>query len=678
MQIIKRDGSVVNFSPEKIYKAIEKALKATGEDVSFAKTIGDEVIDELKKKFGVLKPTVENIQDIVERQLIKSGKHETAKAYIIYRQSRSALRRKKQILGIKDTLKLSLNSLRILEERYLRRDPVTKKVESPAEMFRRVAHVVAQADSNYDANPQDSEERFYNAMVNFEFLPNSPTLMNAGADLGQLSACFVLPIEDSLAGIFDSLKHTAIIHQSGGGTGFSFSRIRPKGDLVKSTMGIASGPVSFMRIFDRATETIKQGGMRRGANIGILSVNHPDIHEFIRAKEQEGELDNFNISVAVTDDFISRARSNQNYEIINPRNNKVMKVFNAKDVFDIIVMNAWKSGDPGMIYIDEVNRKNTMPGLGSIEATNPCGEVPLLPFESCNLGSINLTKMFSDGKFDYKKLAEILELGVHFLDNIIDVNHYPLPEIENVTKANRKIGFGVMGFADCLVKMKIPYNSQAALDFAEELMNFIQNEARKASRALAEKRGSFPNIDKSIFKDKGAMRNSTVTSIAPTGSISTIAGVSSGIEPIFSVGYLRNALDTTLLVINPMFEEVARQRGFYSNGLISQVVQEGSIQRNSKIPEDVRRLFPTAHDILPEFHVKMQAVFQKYVDNAVSKTINLPEDATLEQTRSVFLLAHKLKCKGITIYRYGSKKRQALEFGNIDFHNVCGPDVCGY
>ncbi len=677
-QVVKRDGSIADFDSQKIYKAIEKALRATGGDISIAKKIGDEVIDELQQRFGTLKPTVEDIQDLVEKNLIKNGKYDTARAYIIYRQSRTSLRERKKILGIKDTLKLALTSLRILEERYLQRDSSGRITESPADMFRRVAKVVAQADSNYGADPKKSEERFYKAMTNFEFLPNSPTLMNAGTELGQLSACFVLPIGDSLKEIFDGLKNAAIIHQSGGGTGFSFSQIRPKGDVVKSTMGIASGPVSFMRIFDRATEIIKQGGRRRGANIGVLSVDHPDILEFIRAKEKEGELDNFNISVSVTDDFISRAKNDQKFELINPRNKKAVKMLNARDILHLIVMNSWKSGDPGVIYIDEINRKNPTPHLGMIETTNPCGEVPLIPYESCILGSVNLVKMFSGAQFDYKKLGEVVHLGVHFLDNVVDVNHYPLSRIGKMTKGNRKIGLGIMGFADCLVKLQIPYNSKQALDFAEELMSVIQNEAMKASRNLAEKRGSFPNIEQSVFRGKGPMRNATVTSIAPTGTISTIANVSSGIEPLFSVGYLRNALDTTFLVINPMFENIAQNQGFYSSELMSHVVREGSIQKISRIPDNVKRLFPTAHDIQPEFHVKMQAVFQKYVDNAVSKTINLPENVSLEQAQSVFLLAHKLKCKGCTIYRYGSKKRQALEFGDIDFDEICFPGICSY
>ncbi|MEO0206108.1 MAG: adenosylcobalamin-dependent ribonucleoside-diphosphate reductase, partial [candidate division WOR-3 bacterium] len=545
--VIKRDGSIVDFQPEKIYLAIEKALKATNEDISLTKKMGDEVIAELEKKFGSFKPNVEDIQDIVEHILIKNGKFNTARAYIIYRQLRTDLRNKKVMLGIKDQLKLSLNSLRVLTERYLLHDHKGRPIETPSDMFRRVAHAVAQVDANYNEDPARTEQDFYQMMANMEFLPNSPTLMNAGNELGQLSACFVLPIEDSLISIFDTLKSTALIHQSGGGTGFSFSRIRPKGDMVKSTMGIASGPISFMKIYDCATEVIKQGGKRRGANMGILNINHPDIVDFVRAKEEEGEFVNFNISVAVSDDFINRAINNQGYDLINPRDNKSVKNLNARDVFDMIVLNAWKSGDPGMIFIDEINRKNPTPELGRIESTNPCGEVPLLPYESCNLGSINLARMFVENRFSYDKLRMTIETAIHFLDNVIDANKYPLPEIEKTTRGNRKIGLGIMGFADCLIKMGIPYDSESAFDFANELANFVQIEARKASRMLAEKRGSFPNIEKSIFRNSGPMRNATVTSIAPTGTISMIADTSSGIEPLFSVGHLRNVLDTTLV-----------------------------------------------------------------------------------------------------------------------------------
>lgn len=674
--VIKRDGTVVDFQAEKIYKAIEKALRATNEDTTLAKKIGDEVIAELERRFGSLKPNVEDIQDIVEQKIIDNKKFNTARAYIIYRQLRTELRNKKVMLGIKDQLKLPLNSLRVLSERYLLHDNMGKPIETPSDMFRRVARAIAQVDANYKEDLERTEEEFYQIMVNLEFLPNSPTLMNAGCELGQLSACFVLPVDDSLVSIFETLKHTALIHQSGGGTGFSFSRIRPRGDMVKSTMGIASGPLSFMKIYDCATEVIKQGGKRRGANMGILNVDHPDIVDFIRAKEKEGELTNFNISVAVSDDFIHRAINNQGYDLVNPRDRKPVKNLNARDIFDMIILNAWKIGEPGMIFIDAINRKNPIPELGKIESTNPCGEVPLLPYESCNLGSINLARMFVDNKFSYEKLRHTIHIAVHFLDNVIDANNYPLSEIEKITKGNRKIGLGVMGFADCLIKMGIPYDSESALNFADELASFIQTEARQASRKLGEKRGSFPNIDKSIFKGSQPMRNATVTSIAPTGTISMIADASSGIEPLFSVGYLRNVLDTTLVVINPIFEEIARNQGFFSPDLVSEIVHEGSLKRIKDIPDDVKRLFPIAHEIMPEIHIRMQAIFQKYIDNAVSKTINLPEDATFEQTRSAFLMAHKLMCKGITVYRYSSRKNQVLEFGDIEYQKRCGTGVC--
>lgn len=675
-QIIRRDGSVVDFNPQKIYQAIERALVATNEDITLAKKIGDEVIFELERQFGNLKPHVEDIQDIIERCLIKNNKFNTARAYIVYRQLRADLRNKKEIMGIRDTLKLSLNSLRILNERYLLHDNTGRALETPSGMFRRVARAIAQVDANYGGNLDETEEEFYKVMANLEFLPNSPTLMNAGTKLGQLSACFVLPIDDSLLSIFETLKNTALIHQSGGGTGFSFSRIRPRGDTVKSTMGIASGPVSFMMIFDKATEIIKQGGKRRGANMGILRYDHPDILEFIHAKDKEGVLSNFNISVAVSDDFIERVINNQGYYLVNPRTNMPVKSLNARDIFDMIVLSAWKNGEPGMIFIDEINRKNPTPELGLIESTNPCGEVPLLPYESCNLGSINLSRMFVNEKFSYEKLRKIIQIGVHFLDNVIDANHYPLIEIEKITKGNRKIGLGIMGFADALIKMGIPYDSQKAIDFAQELASFLQNEARKASMALGEKRGPFPNIERSIFKNSGPIRNATITSIAPTGTISAIADTSSGIEPLFSVGYLRNILDTTMVFINPIFEEIAHKRGFYSSELIAEVVRSGSIQRIKGIPEDIKRLFPIAHEVSSEIHIKIQATFQNYIDNAVSKTINLPEDATFEQTRAAFLMAHKLRCKGITVYRYKSRKTQVMEFGDFEYERLCREAVC--
>ncbi len=494
---------------------------------------------------------------------------------------------------------------------------------------------------------------------------NSPTLMNAGTDIGQLSACFVLPVYDSIEGIFDALKCMALIHKSGGGTGFSFSRLRPKGDIVGSTKGVASGPVSFMKIFDVATEVIKQGGRRRGANMGILRVDHPDIVEFITAKEKEGVLSNFNISVGITDSFMEAVEEDGSFDLINPRNGEHVRSVRARDIFDLIVTMAWRTGDPGLVFLDEINRHNPTPHIGTIESTNPCGEVPLLPFESCNLGSINLSRMVDDGEINWERLRSTVRVAVHFLDNVIDANKYPIPEIEKMTKANRKIGLGVMGFAEMLIKMGIPYDSEEGVAMAEKVMSFISEEARRKSVELGEERGSFPNFNGSVWERRGykSMRNATVTSIAPTGTISIIAGTSSGIEPLFAVSYIRNVLGTQFFEVNQVFEKIAKERGFYSSSLIAEVTRLGSIQGIKGIPEDVKRIFVTALDISPEWHVRMQAAFQKYTDNAVAKTVNLPNDATLEDVRRVFLLAYKLKCKGITVYRYGSRSGQVLTVG---------------
>lgn len=494
---------------------------------------------------------------------------------------------------------------------------------------------------------------------------NSPTLMNAGTDIGQLSACFVLPVDDSIEEIFNALKYMALIHKSGGGTGFSFSKLRPRGDVVKSTMGVASGPVSFMKIFDVATDVIKQGGRRRGANMGILRVDHPDIIEFITAKEKEGVLTNFNISVAVTDEFMDAVENNKYYSLINPRNGNVVRRVRAKDIFDLIAIAAWKTGDPGLIFIDEINRKNPTPHVGIIEATNPCGEVPLLPYESCNLGSINLSKMIEDGEIDWDKLRQTVRTAVHFLDNVIDANKYPIPQIEKATKANRKIGLGVMGFAEMLIKLGIPYNSEEAVAAAEKIMSFISKEARRKSVELGEERGSFPNFPGSIWDKMGykAMRNATVTSIAPTGTISIIAGTSSGIEPLFAVAFIRNVMGTQLFEINPIFEQISKERGFYGMDLIAKIARTGSVQELSEIPSDIKQLFVTALEIAPEWHVRIQAAFQKYTDNAVAKTVNLPPYATVDDVRKIFMMAWKLKCKGITVYRYGSRAEQVLTIG---------------
>ncbi len=538
-------------------------------------------------------------------------------------------------------------------------------VETPSEMFRRVAKTVASVEKIYDkkADLRAWEESFYRLLSDFLFLPNSPTLMNAGTSIGQLSACFVIPVEDSIAGIFDAVKDMALIHQSGGGTGFSFSRLRPRGDVVKSTGGIASGPVSFMKVFDAATDVIKQGGRRRGANMGILRVDHPDIIEFITAKETEGVLSNFNISAGVTEKFMKAVKEDNKYPLINPRSGETVKKIRARDVFDLIATMAWRTGDPGIVFLDRINRSNPTPLVGEIESTNPCGEQPLLPYESCNLGSINLSKMVLNGKVDYEKLESTVRLSVRFLDNVIDASKFPLKEIEKKTKENRKIGLGVMGFAEMLIQLSIPYDSERAIKTGEQIMKFISEKAHAASVELAEKRGSFSNFSGSTWKDKGfkQMRNSTVTTVAPTGTISIIANTTSGIEPIFAVSFIRNVMEgTKLLEVNPFFEEALRKRGIYSEELMIKLAKTGSIRELEEIPDDIRRLFVTALDIEPQWHVKMQAAFQQYVDNAVSKTVNLPKDATIEDVRGIFQLADKLGCKGITVYRYGSKTEQVL------------------
>jgi ribonucleoside-diphosphate reductase alpha chain len=460
----------------------------------------------------------------------------------------------------------------------------------------------------------------------------------------------------------------AKIHQSGGGTGFSFSKLRPTGDIVGSTKGIASGPVSFMTIYDAATNVIKQGGRRRGANMAILGVMHPDIEKFVEAKSGERALTNFNVSVAVTDAFMDAVKEDSEYELINPRNGTIEKILRARHIFDLITINAWKTGDPGVVFIDEINRHNPTPEVGEIRSTNPCGEQPLLPYESCNLGSINLAKMVKDGVLDWEKLRRVTRTAVHFLDNVIDVNKYPVPEIAKITKANRKIGLGVMGFADTLIQLSIPYDSEQALAIAEKAMKFISEEATKKSVEIGEERGSFPNFKGSLWEKRGykTIRNSTVTTVAPTGTISIIAGCSSGIEPIFAVAFVRNVMEgTRLLEIQPTFEKAARKIGFYGRDLMLKIARTGSIQKLEEIPKETRRVFVTALDITPEWHVKMQAAFQKYVDNAVSKTVNLPPDATVEDVREIYWLAYKLKCKGITIYRYGSKKEQVLYIGPL-------------
>ena len=769
-KVVKRDGRIVEFDGDKIIEAVWKAfLSVDNKDRKLAERVGRRAINKVLEKYSDENPpTVEDIQEIVEKTLVEEGLYEVARSYILYRQRRTEIREIKKVIGVLDDMKLTVNAIAVLKNRYLLKDEEDRVIETPKQMMRRVARYIGLVDIFYEEEIYDKEgkqptkewkgtpppieglkltkyelemivrlynrlgrrgylkkdlteilkllqkkwskieeviELFYQVMLQRYFLPNSPTLMNAGAPLGQLSACFVLPVEDSIESIFDALKYTALIHKSGGGTGFTFTHLRPKGDIVKTTKGVASGPVSFMRIFDVATEVIKQGGKRRGANMGILRIDHPDIMEFIHAKSTEGVLTNFNISVAITDDFMKKLEQDGEVELINPRNGEVVNRIKAKNLFDMIVYNAWKSGDPGLIFIDKINEHNPTPQLGEIESTNPCGEQPLLPYESCNLGSINLSLMVKEkngkNEIDWKKLKETVKIAVHFLDNVIDANNFPLQEIEKRTLLTRKIGLGVMGWAELLFKLEIPYDSEEAEKLAGEIMEFINYHSKEKSIELAKRRGSFSAFKGSIYdseevrfpfesKDielrlnwdklrdkvrKYGIRNATTTTIAPTGTISIIAGTTSGIEPAFAISYVRNVMGgTRLFEINSVFKEKMKRRGIYSEELATKIARTGSIRSLEEVPEEYKRIFVTALEISPEWHVRMQAAFQKYTDNATSKTVNLQEYATPEDVRQVFLLAYKLGCKGITIYRYGSKSEQVLYVGRKEMDTESNED----
>lgn len=589
--------------------------------------------------------------------------------------------------------KLTPNAMAVLAKRYLLRNAEGQPIETPRELFRRVARSVAQATSNYPNRTLTEEtaaENYYRLMASGDFLPNSPTLMNAGKPRPQqLSACFVLPVGDDINSIFDAVKHAAVIHKTGGGTGFCFSRLRPKNDLVRSTHGVSSGPVSFMRVFNAATEAIKQGGARRGANMGILRVDHPDILEFINCKSDMTSITNFNISVALTEEFMQAAEQDKHYGLRNPRSGQVTKVLRAREVFDMLVDNAWKNGDPGVVFIDRINQDNPTPAIGSIDSTNPCGEQPLMAYEACNLGSINLAHMLCaehgsaikqfDGytsrnllnegwcwAIDWRRLHDTIHWAVRFLDDVVDQCDFPLPEIEErVKRGNRKIGLGVMGFADMLFKLGISYAGREAVELGERLMQFIQQQAVKASCALAVERSAFGNFGRSVFAGGPPRRNATVTTIAPTGTISMIAGCSSGIEPLFALCFHRKILDNQVFhELHPYFEQVAKARGFYSQRLMDELQKHGTCKALEEVPEDVREVFTIAHDVSPEWHLEHQAAFQRHCENAVSKTVNFPHGATREDVANVYSQAWKKGCKGVTIYRDGSRDVQVLNLGD--------------
>ena len=661
-KIVKRDGSIENFDRGKIISAIAKSAVSVGEDPKIGNKLINQIEKTVFKRYKGRLPTVENVQDIVEDTLIRQGYIKAAKSYILYREKRKEIREGKKIYGIaKDELKLGINAIKVLQSRYLLRNEDGEIIETPLEMLRRVAKAVSSIESKYGNDYSRWEKEFFDIMSKLEFVPNSPCLMNAGTRFQQMSACFVLDISDSLSNIFEILKIAALIQKTGGGTGFNFSKIRPRGEIVGSTKGIASGPVSFMSIFDKMTDVIKQGSKRRGANMGVLRVDHPDILEFITCKNDLNAFTNFNISVAATDKFMKAVMKNIDYEIIDPRTKQVIKKINARNVFDLIVTNAWTIGDPGLVFIDRINKLHNI--NEEITGVNPCGEQPLLPFESCVLGSINLTKFVKNKQIDWGKLRKIIHIAVRFLDNVIDINDYVVKEIEDITKANRRIGLGVMGWADMLVMLGIPYNTNKAVKLAEKLMKFINTEARNASADLGKEKGDFPNFKKSkLSKIWNNARNVAVTTIAPTGTISIIANsCSSGIEPLFAVSYVREVLEGTKLIeTNFLFEEISKKRRFYSAQLLNEISKYGSVQHLKEVPKDIKKIFVTALDIDPIWHIKMQAAFQKYVDNGISKTVTLPKDASVDDVEKIFMMAYELGCKGISVYRYGSREGQVI------------------
>ncbi|HCU93009.1 MAG TPA: adenosylcobalamin-dependent ribonucleoside-diphosphate reductase [Actinobacteria bacterium] len=689
----RRNGVVVPFDPARIEGAASRAAReASRPDPALGPAVAAAVGAGLVARFGSRPPGVEDVQDAVEHALMTLGFPEVARAYVVYRHRHAELRRAKELLGVRDDLKLGLGAVAVLKERYLLRDERGKLAESTGEMMDRVAACVAEAEEAWcPGSAPRWAEAFAGALRRLEFLPNSPTLMNAGTSLGLLSGCVVLPLEDSLVSIFQALGHAALLHQAGGGTGYSFSHLRPRGDVVASTGGTASGPVSFLSVFDTAAGVLAQGGRRRGASMAVLDVSHPDIAEFIEAK-RAGGLQYFNLSVAVTGRFMRAVTQGAQHRLVSPRTGRVVARLPAAELFERICEAAWRGGDPGLLFTDRINRGNPLPSLGRIEATNPCGEVPLLPYESCNLGSLNLARFVTGGQVDFGRLRAGVHLAVRFLDDVIDVSRYPVPALEGPARAARKVGLGVMGLAELLATLGIPYDSPAAVRLAGRAFRVIAEEAHRASAGLAAQRGPFPLYEQSIYPGRGVgpLRNAQLTSIAPTGTISLIAGTTSGIEPMFALAYVRHILGRQIPETNPLFERIARDRGFFSDELMAEIARTGTVRQLPAVPADVRASFVTALEIAPEWHLRMQAAAQRHVDAAVAKTVNLPAHATPADVRAIYLAAWRAGVKGITVYRYGARPGQVLTLASpeaapgaiVAIHDAysggCGAHVCEF
>lgn len=666
-KVRKRDGRIVLYNRDKLVEAIFKAMNSVNKpDHELAEKLVDLIENELETNFNKKEtPHVEDIQDLIEKALIKEGLAEIAKSFILYRYKRSVIREAKEsLIGKIDDSDLSITSLKIAEAKYLLKDENGNIIETPNQMFQRVAKCMAAVEKKYKKEEQyvkELEKKFYEIISNLEFMPSGRILAHAGTDSTSLASSIAIPIEDSLEDIFTALLHSVTLQKKTVGTGFNFSKIRSRGSRTSETYGKAVGPVAFMHIFNSASELIKCRGNRKSANMSILKCDHPDIIDFIGAKENQTYLNNFNISVGLTDKFLEAVRKNEDYELIDPFTEKPVSKLNARKIFDMIISTAWKNGEPGLLFLDNINKKNPTPELGKLEATSSCAEMPLYPYESAFLGSINLEKFVKDNEIDFAKLSNIIKLAVRFLDNAIDVSNYPIEKVNEMSKANRKLGLGVMGFADLLYNLQVPYNSEKALEIAEELIKFIQKTAREESANLGVEKGNFPNYKKSIFVKKTPMRNATVTAIAPSGSISILSETSNSIEPNFAIGYMRTVLgNTQIMFVNKHFEKIAKEKGFYTPSLIKTIVEQGSLDNLEEIPEKIKKIFVVSHQINPEWHVKMQAIFQKYIDNAISKTINFPYIATLQDVEKGYFKAHELGCKGITIYRDGSRLEQVI------------------